>query len=164
MKKCIEVTWIDHRNGFLLASHTLIYEVAGDLQRSLCGSLTISGLQHVKLTVLNGELHILHISIMLLEGLAYLYELCECLRELLLHLLDVHRRTNTCYDVLALCVCKELTEEALCAGSRISREGYTGTTVITHVTECHGLYVYSSTPGIRDIIVTTINVCTWVIP
>ena len=164
VKECIEVTRIDHRNGFLLASHALIYEVAGDLQRSLCGSLTISGLQHVQLTVLNGELHILHISIMLLEGLAYLRELCECLRELLLHLLDVHRCTNTCYDVLALCVRKELTEEALCTGSRISREGYTGTTVITHVTECHGLYVYSGTPGIRDIVITTINVCTWVIP
>ena len=36
--------------------------------------------------------------------------------------------------------------------------------VITHVTECHHLYVNSCTPGIRDIVVTTIYVRTWVVP
>ncbi len=164
MKKRIEVSWIDHRNGFLLASHALIHEVTGDLQCSLCGSLTISGLQHVQLSVLYGKLHVLHVSVMLLEGFADLLELCKCLWELLLHLLDVHRGTNTGYNVLALCIGQELTEQSLRAGGRITCEGNTRTTVIAHVTEGHRLYVYCCAPGIWNIVVAAVNIGTRVIP
>ena len=48
--------------------------------------------------------------------------------------------------------------------SRVTCEGNTCTTVITHVTKCHHLYVNCSTPGIWDIVVTTIYICTWVVP
>ena len=114
--------------------------------------------------MLNSELHILHISVMIFQSLTYFLELSKCLREFVSHLSDLHRCTNTCYYVLTLCVGQELTEQALSTGSRISGKCNTGTTVITHVTECHRLNVNSSTPGIRDIVVTTINVCTRVVP
>ena len=146
MKKGVKVSGIDHSNSFLLGSHALINEVTSDLKSSLCGSLTISGLKHIELAVLNGELHILHVSVVLLKGSAYILELCECFRELLFHLGDVHRSSYTCNNVLALCVGKELTEEALSAGSGISGECNTGSAIIAHVTESHGLYVYSGTP------------------
>ena len=54
--------------------------------------------------MLYGELHILHISIVLLQGLTNLSELLKCLRELLCHLIDVHRCTNTGYHVFTLCI------------------------------------------------------------
>ena len=45
-----------------------------------------------------------------------------------------------------LCVCEELTHELLLACSRISCESNTCTAIVTHVTECHHLYVNSCTP------------------
>ena len=146
MKKCIKVTRIDHCNSLFLSSHSLINEVTSDLKSSLCSSLTISCLKHIKLTVLNSELHILHISVVIFKCLTNLVELSECLWELLLHFRDVHWCTNTSNNVLALCVCKELTEQTLSTCSWVSCECNTCTAVVTHVTECHGLNVYCCTP------------------
>ena len=137
MEESIEVSGIDHRNSLFLCSHALVNEVAGDLESSLSGSLAVSGLEHVELAVLNGELHVLHISVVVLESSANLLELLESLGELLSHLSDGHGSTNACNNVLALSVCKELTHELLLAGSGISCEGYAGTAVVAHVTECH---------------------------
>ncbi len=164
VKKSVKVSGVDHKNCFLLGSHTLVNEVACDLKSSLCGSLTVSGLEHEELTVLNGELHVLHISVMVFKSLANLYELSECLGELLLHLCDGHRSTNTCNNVLALCVGEELTHKLLLAGSGVTGECNTGTTVVAHVTECHHLYVNCGTPRVRDIVVTSVYVCSGVVP
>ena len=101
---------------------------------------------------------------MILQDLANLIELLKCLRELLAHLRDVHRSTNACYYVLALCIGQELTEQSLLTGSRVTCEGYAGTAVVAHVTECHGLYVNCRSPGIGDIVVTTVYVRTGVVP
>ena len=137
MKKSIKVTRVDHSYRFFLGSHTLVNEVASNLKSCLSCSLTVSGLKHIKLAVLNGELHILHISVMILKGLANIFKLCKCLGELLLHLCDVHGSTNACNNVLALSVCKELTEEALSAGSRVTCECNACAAIIAHVAECH---------------------------
>ncbi len=146
VEQCVEVSGVDHQNSFLLCSHALINEVTSDLERSLSCSLTVTCLEHVELLVLNCELHILHISVVVLKSLANLLELCESSRELLSHLSDRHRSTNTCNYVLALCVCKELAHELLLACSRVTCECNTCTAIVTHITECHHLYVYSSTP------------------
>ena len=164
MKQSVKVTRIDHCNSLFLCSHALIYEVTCDLKSSLSSSLTVTCLQHVQFLVLNSKLHILHISVVIFQSLANLYELSVSFRELLFHLSDRHRSTNAGNNVLALCVDQELTHQFLLACSRVTCEGNTSTTVIAHVTESHGLYVYSSTPGVRDIVVTTVYVCTRVIP
>ncbi len=164
MQQSVEVSWVDHCNCFLLGLHALINEVASDLQSSLSSSLTVSGLQHVELLVLNSELHILHVVIVVLQSLANFLELSESLREGLSHLLDRHRSTNACNNVLALCIGQELAHQLLLAGSGISCEGNACTAVITHVAECHRLYVNSSTPAERNIVVTSVNVSSGVIP
>ena len=164
MKKCIQVTRIDHCNSFFLCSHALVNKVAGDLQSSLCSSLTVTCLKHIQFTMLYSKLHILHISVMCFQSMAYFLELFECLRELLLHLGDVHRCTNAGNNVLALSVGQELTEQSVLACSRVTGKCNTGTAVVAHVTESHHLYVNSCTPGIRDIVVTTVYVCSRVVP
>ena len=146
MQKCIEVTRIDHSYCFFFCSHALVNEVTSYFKSSLCCSLTVSCLEHIEIAVLNGELHILHISVVVFKNAAYFCELLECFGELLLHLGDVHRCTNTGNNVFTLCICKEFTEETLSACSRVTCECNTGTTVITHVTECHHLYVNCCTP------------------
>ena len=67
VKKSVKVSGIDHKNCFLLGSHALVNEVTSDLESSLSGSLTVSGLKHEELTVLNGELHVLHVVVVVLE-------------------------------------------------------------------------------------------------
>ena len=50
----------------------------------------VTGLEHIELAVLHGELHVLHIVIMVLQGLADTLKLLEGLGELLSHLSDGH--------------------------------------------------------------------------
>ena len=95
-------------------------KVACDLQSSLCSSLTVTCLKHIQFTMLYSKLHILHISVMCFQSMAYFLELFKCLRELLLHLGDVHRCTNTGNNVLALSVGQELTEQSVLACSRVT--------------------------------------------
>ena len=137
MKKGIKVTGIDHSNCFFLCSHAFINQITSYLKSCLSGTLAVTCLQHVKLSVLNGELHILHIAVVALKLLAYILELAKCLGEFLLHLGYLHRCTNTCNHVFTLCIGKELTKEAFLAVCGVTCEGNAGTAVITHVTECH---------------------------
>ena len=113
MKQCVQVTGINHCHCFLLCAHSFIYQVAGNLQCSLCGSLAVSGLQHIQLAMLHGKLHILHISVVSLQFVAHTIKLLESLGELVGHLGNLHGCTDTCYHVLALGVCKEFTEKTL---------------------------------------------------
>ncbi len=164
MKKGVQITRINHYNCLFFGSHSLINKVAGNFKSSLGGSLTITGLQHVEFLIFNSKLHILHISVVILQSGANLFKLSKCLWEFLLHLSDRHRCTNTGNHILTLGILQELTHKFLLAGSWITGKGNTCTTVVTHITECHGLYVYSSTPGVRDIIVTTVYIRTRVVP
>ncbi len=164
MKQGVEVTRVDHCNSFFLGLVAFVNEVASDLKSSRSSSLTVTALEHVELSVFNSELHVLHVMIMILKGLANLNEFSVCFRELLFHLSDRHRGTNTCYDVLALCVDQELTHELLFTGCGVTSECNTGTGLVVQVTEDHRHDVNCGTPRVRDIVVTTIYVCTRVVP
>ena len=164
VKKGIQITRIDHGNCLFFCSHSLIYQIAGNLKGCLSCPFAVTCLKHVEFLVLNGKLHILHISVVIFQCGANLFKLSECLREFLLHLSDGHRCADTGNYVLALCVLQELAHKFFLTGSRITGKGNTGTTIVTHVTECHRLYVYSGTPGIRDIVVTTVYIGTRVVP
>jgi len=164
VEKCIEVTRIDHSNCFFFSSHTFVNEIACDLESSLSGSLTVTCLEHIKLAVFNCEFHILHITVVVFKCLANFIELLECFRELISHFLNVHWCTNAGNNVFTLSVCKELTEETLCACSGVTCERNAGTAIVAHITECHGLNVYGCTPRVGDIVVTTVNICAGVVP
>ena len=101
---------------------------------------------------------------MRLQFVAHALKLLESLGELVGHLGNLHRRTYACNHVLALCIGQELSEEALFACGRVTGKGNACTAVVAHVSECHGLYVYGRTPGIRNVIVPAVYVCTGVVP
>ena len=164
MKQCVKVTRIDHSYSFFLRSHALVNKVACDLQSSLSSSLTVTCLQHVQFAVLYGKLHILHVSVVSLQSLAYIFELCKCLREFFFHFGNVHRSTNAGNNVLALCIGKEFSEQTVFSCSRVTGKCNTCTTVVSHVTKCHHLYVDSSSPGVRNIVVTTVYIGSRVVP
>ena len=77
MQQGVEVTGLDHSDSLLLVDHAFVDQVAGDLQSSRSGTLTVTGLQHVQLAVLNGELHILHVAVVVLQDLADVLELLK---------------------------------------------------------------------------------------
>ena len=160
----VQVSRIDHQNCFFFCLMAFIYEVASDLQSSLCGSLTVTALQHVQLLVLDSEFHILHVVIVVFQGITNLDEFIVSFREFLCHLSDRHRSTNAGNNVFALCVDQEFAHQLLFTGSRVTGECYTSTRLVVQVTEYHRHYVNCGTPAVRNIVVTAIYVCTRVVP
>ena len=164
VKQSVEVAGIDHGNCFLLIDHAFVDQVTGDLQSSLSGTLAVAALQHVELAVLHGELHVLHVAVMIFQKVADLDEFRVCFGELLFHLSDGHRGADTGDDVFALSIGKELAHEFLLAGGGITGECNTGTGVVIEVAEDHRHNVDGGTPGVRDIVVTTVNIGAGVVP
>ena len=164
VQQSVEVSRLDHENSLLLVDHAFVDEVASDLQSSSRRSLAVTGLEHVEVLVLDGELHVLHVSVMIFKGVADAYELLVNFRHDFLELVDVLRGADTCNNVFALCVHEELTGENLFAGGRVTGKRNAGAGGLAHVAECHHLHVNSGTPGIRDIVVAAVDVCTRVVP
>ena len=79
MQKRIEVARVDHGDCLLLGYHFFIDKIAGDAECRLCRALAVAGLEHIKLAILDRELHVLHISVMLFEGMADVDKFFICL-------------------------------------------------------------------------------------
>ena len=160
----VQVTRVDHGDRLFLIDHAFVHQVAGDLQSRFRGTFAVTGLQHIQFAGFHGELHILHIAVVILQSGAHGFELRERFRELFRHFGDGHGSAHTSHNVFALRVDQELAHQAFFAGRGVTGEGHAGTAIVTHVTERHHLHVDSGTPGIRDVVVTTINVCSRVVP
>ena len=129
----------------LFIDQAFAYHVNSDLYSCLCSTLTASGLQHVELASFHGKLHILYIFIVFFKKICDLGEVCIGLRECISHLLDIHRCSHTGNHVFALGIYQEFTEDLVGSVGRASGECNTRSGGISHVSEYHGLYVYSST-------------------
>ena len=164
MQKLVKGLSLDTAYSLLGSDLALINEVACYLDGSLCSSLTISGLKEEQLALLDGELHILHITVVILKLHGKLHELLVALGKILLQLCDGAGSTNACNDVLTLCIDEVLTIDALLTGGRITCECNAGTGGIAHVAEYHGLYVYGCAPVSGDVVHTAINDGTRVVP
>ena len=114
--------------------------------------------------MLHGELHVLHVLVMGFQDPAHFFELPECLRELLLHLRDLHGGAHAGDHVLPLSVRQEFSEEAPVSRGRIPGEGHARTAVVAHIAEGHGLHVHSGPPGIGDIVIPPVHVGPGVVP
>ena len=101
---------------------------------------------------------------MILKFHSQFHELLVALRKVFLKLGDRLRSTNTGNNVLALCIDQVLTEDALCTCGWVTGERNACTGGISLITEYHGLYVYCGTPVTRNIIHTTVNDRTRVVP
>ena len=160
----IELLGLDAQHGLALGDHALVDEVARDLQRRLRGALAVAGLEHVELTVLDGELHVLHILKIVLEPVGDGDELVVHLRHLILQVADRARRAHAGDDVLALCVDEVLAHEPLRARGRVAREGHARAGTVTGVAERHLLDIDGGAPLIRDLVHLAVDVRARVIP
>ena len=152
MQQRVEALRVDHGDGFLLGDHALIDQIAGDLHRGGSGTLAVTGLEHVELLIFNGELHVLHIAVVVLELCADVHELLVCLGHDLGQLVDGLRSTDAGDDILALCVHQKFAEQLLFAGSGVTGERNARAGGIAGVAKDHGLDVDSSAPVGGDIV------------
>ena len=155
---------VDLHERFLLGDHALIDEVAGDLDGGGSRTLAVARLQHVELALFHGELHILHVVIVVLKDLAHFLELLVDVGEHFRHLCDRHGRAHARDDVLALCVGQEFAHQALLARCRVAREGNARAAVVAHVAERHHLHVDRGTPAVGNVVIHTVDVRTGVVP
>ena len=148
----IEALRVDHGDGLFLGDHAFVDEIAGDLHRGGSGTLAVAGLQHVELLVLDGELHILHVAVVVLELGADVGELLVGLGHDLGQLVDGLRGADAGDDVFALGVHQEFAEQLLFAGGGVARERDARAGGIAGVAEDHGLDVDGGTPVGGDVV------------
>ena len=134
MQELVELRRLDAPNGFLLIDQAFVAHVDGDPHRRLRGALAVAGLQHEQLTLLDGELDVLHVVVVLLEPVAEGDELVIERRQHFLHRRQIHahrlllgqrqrlRRANAGDDVFALRVDQVFAVEQVFAGRRVARE------------------------------------------
>ena len=141
-----------------------LHHVAGDLHRGEAGAFAVAGLQHEEFAVLDGELEVLHVFEVLLEGLLDFEEFAVGRRKLFFHADDGFRRAHAGNNVFALRVDQELAVEDLGAAGRVAREGDAGTAGLTHVAENHALHVDRRAPLVRDVVFAAVDVGALVVP
>ncbi len=164
MQQGVELLGLDAQNGGLLVDHALIHQVDRDFQRGGRGALTISGLQHEQLAVLDGELHILHILVVFLQTVGDRRELVVHLGHILFQMADGGGGTHAGDHVLALRVDQILAEQRLLAGGGIAGERNAGARTVTRVAEHHLLHVNGSAPVVGDLVHAAVDVRAGVIP
>ena len=146
MEQRIQIPRINHGNCLIFRNHTLIYQITGDFQRRLGGSLSVPCLQHIQMPVLNRKLHILHIAIVIFQFITDIYKLVIYLRHNLFELVNLLRRTDSGNHVLTLCVHQEFSHQMLLPCSRVAREGNSRTGSFSHISKCHHLYIHGRSP------------------
>ena len=152
MEESVELLGIDHQKSFFLGDHSFIHEVACYAQSSGSGALAVTGLEHVKLAVLDRELHILHVAVMVLEPVGDLGELLVYIGVGLSELIDAGGGPDAGDDVFALGIHEELTEQSLFAGGGVACEGNACTGVVVEVSEYHRHYADGCSPAGGDLI------------
>ena len=164
MQQHIQTLGVNLHQRFFFADHAFVDQVTGNLDGGLRSALAAAALQHEELAVFDGELHVLHVAVMVLQNAADFYELLISIGEQLFHLGDGHGRTNASYYVFALGIGQEFTHQNLFAGSGVTGEGHAGAAVVVQVAEYHGHYVNGSTPAVGDVMVHAVYVGTGVVP
>ena len=152
-----------HDRGFFI-DFLFVHHIYGNLYRSFCRSLTVSGLQHEELALFNRELHILHILVVVLQDSGNVLEFSVYIRERFLHLIDWLRCADTRYNVFTLCVYQELTEDLVLTVHRASCKCNAGAGILTGISEYHGLNVYCRSQGCGNVIQLSVQNCSFVIP
>jgi hypothetical protein len=115
-------------------------------------ALRAPGLKHVQPLLLDGELSVLHVLVVALEGPQDLQQLLMDLGQPVLHLRQVARRPDTRDDVLALCVGKEISTRLGRAGDLVTRERDPGARRLALVAEHHLLDVDRRSPVVWDLV------------
>ena len=168
MQELVELVGADAEHHLFIADEALVGHVKRHVQCSHTSTLANTALQHIQLTVLDGELNVQHILVVLLQDFSNLTQLSIDTRHQLLQRRHISvlvvlglliQRTggaNTGHDILALSVDQPLAIELVLASGRVAGEGHTGGAIVAHVAEDHGLHVDGGTPIVGNTLNGTI--------
>ena len=164
MKKLVKRLRFDTAHCLFRGDHAFIHQIAGNLQGCRRRSLSVSGLQEVKFSFLDGEFHILHIPVMLLQFCGNFNKLLIAVGKILFQTGDRLRGPDSGHHILALGVDQIFSVDALRTCGGISCKGNSGSGSISHVSEYHGLHVYSGSPLAGNIVHSAVNDGALIVP
>ena len=166
VQQLVELLGLDAHDGLLLGDEALLLHLDGDVQRGGGGALADTGLQHVQLALLDGELDVAHIAEVVLEDDEDLLELLAGLFKALdvLQLGDGAGVADTGHDVLALGVDQVVAVELLLAVGGVARESDAGGGGVALVAEHHALHVDGGAQVIGDLVLLAVQDGAGVVP
>ena len=151
MQEEVDLIRSDPPDRFFLRDETLFGHLDRDAHRGLCGALAVTGLEQPELAALDGELHVLHVPVVLLELVGGCQQLVVDAGHVLFHVVEREGRPDTGNDVLALGVHQVVTLDVVLAGSTVTGHGNAGSAVVAQVAEHHRLHVDGSTEVVGDV-------------
>jgi hypothetical protein len=151
MQQGVELGRSHSHDRFFLREETLDDHVDSDLDGCDRAPFGIAGLQHEQFATFDRELHVLHVTIVLLEKKRYFNEALVRFGYLGLHCVDVLWRANTGDDVFTLGVHEILAGEALGSSGIVAGETDACCRVVPHVAKNHGLNRHGCTNESTDL-------------
>src|SRR5207244_13287799 len=103
------------------------------------GALSVSRLQHVQPVFLDGELEVLHVSVMTFEAICNFAELLVALGHDVIEFPDRRGRASSSHHIFALSIDQKLSVELFLASRRIPGETDTRSGRAPHASEHHRL-------------------------
>ena len=164
MEQLIELGRVDAADRLLGCDQALADHRHRGLQRRGGGAFRRTRLQEIQLLVLDGELDVLHVTVVRLQPLHRVDELVERLGQRLAHRLDRLRGANAGDDVLALGIREELAVEARLARRRIARERDPRPRPVPLVPEHHLHDVHRRAEVVRNVVRPAIDLRPRVVP
>ena len=151
-------------DGVIWLDELLLHHLHSDTDSGKSCSLAVAGLQHEKTTVFDGELEVLHVVEVALQGMPNILELTIDLGHLDLKLKNGLRSTNACDHILALGIEKKLTVKNFLARCGVASEGDARTAVISGISEDHALDIHGGAPLVRNVIFPAVDDGSFIIP
>ena len=137
VQELVELGRVDPGDRLVPVDESFRRHVDRALDRGCRRPLRGARLEEVEVSLLDGELDVLHVAVVALELAHRLEELAVRVGHALAQLGERLRRASPGDDVLALCVDEVLAVDALLAGRGVAREAHAGRGVIALVPEDH---------------------------
>ena len=173
VKQFVQLVGFATQQRRLFVNHTLVEQIHGYLHHGGSGTLAVTCLEEPELAFLHGELHVLHILIVVFQLRLQSIQLLVDFGHRLFHgrilggtLLFAYagkfrpasgadngnllRGTDTCHNVLALCVNQIFAVKEVFARGGIAAEADSRGGSVAHIAEHHCLHAYGSTPLIGN--------------
>ena len=97
-------TWLQYGEQLLQGNHAFVHQIAGNLQSGGCRSLSVSGLQEVKLSFFNGKLHVPHIPVVVFQLIGYFNKFFIAFGQILFQTGNGLGSPDSGHNIFALCV------------------------------------------------------------
>ena len=152
VEDALDVLILDSQDGVLFGDQTLFHHVHGHSEGGPGKAFPGAALEHVELPLFHGELEVLHVLVVLLQGGPNLAELFVSGGVDLVELGELHGRTDSGDHVLSLGVDQVVSVEEVLSGVGVSGEADTGSALLAHVTEDHLLNVNGGAHDAFDVL------------